>query len=87
MSTPAHALIDAAVEAHGTELLELRRDLHAHPELSWNELRTTEVVAARLEAAGLTVRRLPHTGLIVDVGDEPPGSRCARTWTRCRSTT
>ncbi len=72
MSTPAHALIDAAVEAHGTELLELRRDLHAHPELSWNELRTTEVVAARLEAAGLTVRRLPHTGLIVDVGDEPP---------------
>ena len=72
MTTPAHTVIDAAVEAHGTELLELRRDLHAHPELSWNELRTTNIVAARLEAAGLSVRRLTHTGLVVDVGDGPP---------------
>ena len=72
MATPAHDVIDAAVEAHRSELLELRRDLHAHPELSWHEQRTTDVVAARLEAAGLAVRRLPHTGLIVDVGDEPP---------------
>ena len=72
MATPAHALIDAAVEAHRSELLELRRDLHANPELSWHEQRTTDVVAARLEAAGLKVRRLTHTGLIVDVGDEPP---------------
>jgi amidohydrolase len=72
MSTPAHALIDAAVEAHRSELLELRRDLHANPELSWHEQRTTDVVAARLEGAGLKVRRLTHTGLIVDVGDEPP---------------
>ena len=43
MSSSAHALIDAAVEAHGIELLALRRDLHAHPELSWNEQRTTAV--------------------------------------------
>ncbi len=72
MSTPAHHLIDGAVEAHRTELLELRRDLHANPELSWNEQRTTDVVATRLEAAGLCVTRLPHTGLIVDIGDQPP---------------
>jgi amidohydrolase len=72
MSTPAHEVIDAAVEAHRSELLELRRDLHANPELSWHEQRTTDVVAARLEGAGLKVRRLTHTGLIVDVGDEPP---------------
>src|SRR6478609_541171 len=73
MSSSAHALIDAAVEAHGIELLALRRDLHAHPELSWNEQRTTEVVAARLEAAGLAVTRLPHTGLVVDIGDASSG--------------
>ena len=72
MTTPAHDLIDAAVEAHRTELLELRRDLHANPELSWHERRTTDAVAARLEAAGLSVRRLLQTGLVVDVGDEPP---------------
>ncbi len=72
MATPAHDVIDTAVEAHRSEILELRRDLHAHPELSWHEQRTTDVVASRLEAAGLAVRRLTHTGLIVDVGDGPP---------------
>src|SRR3989337_123726 len=72
MSSPAHDLIDAAVEAHRTELLELRRDLHANPELSWHEQRTTEVVAERLEGAGLAVARLPPTGLVVDVGGTGP---------------
>ncbi len=72
MSTPAHDQIDAAVEAHRTELLELRRDLHANPELSWHEQRTTETVSSRLEAAGLSVRRLPQPGLVVDIGDVAP---------------
>src|SRR5438128_607394 len=72
MSAAAHDLLDAAVEAHRTELLELRRDLHAHPELSWQEQRTTEIVADRLQRAGLSVTRLPHTGLIADVGEGPP---------------
>jgi amidohydrolase len=72
MSTPAHEQIDVAVEAHRAEILELRRDLHANPELSWHEQRTADAVAARLEAAGLTVRRFPRNGLVVDVGDEAP---------------
>ena len=74
MTTSAHALIDAEVEAHRTELLELRRDLHANPELSWHEQRTTNVVAARLEAAGLAVTRLARTGLVVDIGDDGPAA-------------
>ncbi|BEL06561.1 M20 family metallopeptidase [Actinoplanes sichuanensis] len=36
-------------------LVALRRDLHAHPELSGQEQRTAGVVAARLRAAGLDV--------------------------------
>ncbi|GIE75744.1 N-acyl-L-amino acid amidohydrolase [Actinoplanes philippinensis] len=36
-------------------LVALRRDLHAHPELSGQEQRTAAVVAARLRAAGLDV--------------------------------
>ncbi|MEO6510411.1 MAG: amidohydrolase [Nocardioides sp.] len=72
MSTPAHGQIDAAVEARRSEILELRRDLHANPELSWHEQRTTDAVATRLEAAGLAVRRLPQMGLVVDVGPEAP---------------
>ena len=40
------------------ELIELRRDLHAHPELAGNEVRTTTLVADRLIAAGIRVRLL-----------------------------
>ncbi len=54
------------------ELLAFRRDLHAHPELSWQEARTTEQVALRLEALGMRVRRLPRSGLIAEVGDSGP---------------
>jgi len=51
------------------ELVAVRRDIHAHPELGNAEKRTTDLVAARLERAGLAVRRLPGTGLLCDIGD------------------
>jgi amidohydrolase len=54
-------------------LIELRRDLHAHPELAWQEHRTTALVGAVLTREGLTPRVLPGgTGLVCDVGPEPP---------------
>ncbi|UXM92932.1 amidohydrolase [Paenarthrobacter sp. JL.01a] len=52
-------------------LIEFRRDLHAHPELSFKEFRTTDKLVERLEAAGLNPRRLEGTGLTVDVGEGP----------------
>jgi amidohydrolase len=55
------------------ELVDLRRDLHAHPESSRDEHRTTDLVATRLEKAGIEVRRLPGTGLLVDLGITGPG--------------
>lgn len=51
------------------EAIAVRRDLHAHPELGWHEVRTTELLARRLTAAGLSPRVLPTgTGLICDIG-------------------
>ena len=70
------------------ELIELRRDLHAHPELSWHEERTTEVVAERLERAGLA--RHPAARTRADRRRRrrrAAWSRCAPTSTRCRSRT
>src|SRR5688572_11661747 len=64
--------IDDVVDKHTDDLLELRRDLHAHPELSWNEHRTTEQVADRLAEAGIAVTRFPGTGLLADIGDSGP---------------
>jgi amidohydrolase len=61
------------VKAVDDELVALRRDLHAHPELSWSEVRTTRVLAERLTQAGLDPRVLDGgTGLVCDVGS---GSR------------
>lgn len=59
----------------GPELIAVRRDLHAHPELSWQEHRTTDAVAQHLEQAGVRHRRLPGTGLIADLGSEDPQRR------------
>lgn len=47
------------------EVAELRRDLHAHPELGFEELRTANLVAERLELLGLAVHRgLAKTGVV-----------------------
>ena len=58
------ALVDGLVD----ELVAVRRDLHAHPEVAHTETRTTALVADRLRAAGLTPHLLPGTGLICDIG-------------------
>jgi len=71
MSSPS-ALIAETIEKLDDELIDLRRDLHAHPELSWSEVRTTERIATRLEEAGLRVRRMPRSGLIAEVGESGP---------------
>lgn len=59
------------------ELIELRRDLHAHPELAGNEVRTTTLVADRLIAAGIRVRLLAGSGLVADIGPADPAYRVA----------
>lgn len=50
------------------QLIAVRRDLHAHPEVSFAEHRSTAVVADALRDAGLTVRLLEPTGLTCDIG-------------------
>jgi hippurate hydrolase len=56
------------------ELQQIRRDLHAHPELCYEEQRTSDLVAARLTAWGIPiVRGLGLTGVvgIIKNGDSP----------------
>lgn len=53
------------------ELVEIRRDIHAHPELGRTEQRTTRLIAERLRLAGLSPRLLPGTGLTCDIGPSP----------------
>jgi amidohydrolase len=53
-SGPRDRKVAAAAEALRARLVETRRDLHMHPELSNREERTGRVVAERLRALGLT---------------------------------
>lgn len=47
------------------KLIEIRRDIHAHPELRYEENRTGDVVAAALAKMGLAVHRgLGKTGVV-----------------------
>lgn len=48
--------IDARVRATLPSLVEIRRDIHRHPELSGQERRTAALVAKKLRALGLSVR-------------------------------
>ncbi len=53
------------VLAFQAELQQIRRDLHAHPELCYEEQRTADVVAARLTEWGIpVVRGLGITGVV-----------------------
>jgi len=67
--------LDAFLVGQEPDLIEFRRDLHAHPETGYHEYRTTRRIALRLEAAGLKPAILPKgTGLTVDIGRDSPGA-------------
>ena len=57
--------IDRIVAAHD-EITGWRRDIHAHPELGFEESRTAELVASRLEAFGFDAvhRGVGRTGVV-----------------------
>jgi hippurate hydrolase len=54
-----------AIESMRDDLIAWRRDFHRHPELAFEEERTSTLVAERLEAFGLEVHRgLAGTGVV-----------------------
>ncbi len=67
--------LEAGGQLH-RELIELRRDLHAHPELGFQEHRTAEVVSRSLRAWGLEVTEgIGGTGVVATIHGAHPGDR------------
>jgi amidohydrolase len=65
--------IDETVAAHEPELIAFRRRVHAEPELSFEEVVTTDAVMERLAVDGLHPHRLASgTGLYCDIGSGEP---------------
>ena len=56
------------------QMIETRRDLHAHPELGFEETRTAALVAERLRAMGLAPRTsVGRTGVLASIAGARPG--------------
>ncbi|VWB07832.1 M20 aminoacylase family protein [Burkholderia metallica] len=65
---------DTSLQAHHAHWAKLRRDLHAHPELRFEEHRTADVVARELESLGYAVSRgLGGTGVVASLPGKDPG--------------
>ena len=48
-------------------MVQIRRDLHQHPELSWQEMRTADRISSALESLGIEPRRVGNTGVTADL--------------------
>jgi amidohydrolase len=63
-----------SIAAYHDEMTAWRRDIHAHPELGFEERRTSDLVAVKLEEFGIEVTRdIGKTGLVgrLRVGNSP----------------
>ncbi len=62
--SPLMPVLPRALDFHD-DLTEIRRDIHAHPELAFAEQRTADIVAAKLAEYGCEVHRgLAKTGVV-----------------------
>ena len=68
----ALALVDSVVAKYDDDLVELRRELHRHPEVSWQERHTCDRVVEHLERHGWRISRMPRSGVVADLGDSGP---------------
>src|SRR6476619_354125 len=61
--------LDDYLRAGLPELVQIRRRVHAHPELGHRESATTAMIMRRLDADGIKAMVLPTgTGLIAEIG-------------------
>lgn len=73
-ASPVHAEIDRRTDAVMSKVIDWRRDIHEHPELSGFETRTAALVAEHLRALGLEVRTgVGGTGVVGVLRGGRPG--------------
>jgi hippurate hydrolase len=69
---PAGKAVDAAIDAQMPALLDLYRDLHAHPELSFQEVNTSAKLAAMARTLGFEVtEKVGQTGVVAVMKNGP----------------
>ena len=67
------------IEGYADELTAIRRDLHAHPEIGFEEVRTSGIVAEKLTQWGIEVHRgLGGTGVVGVLKGKGTGGKAHR---------
>lgn len=66
-----HHRLDALILPHYDRLEAIRKDLHRHPELANEEVRTSATVCEVLRDLGLNPKTVASTGVVVDIGNGP----------------
>ncbi len=66
-----------AAEQLKDEIVAWRRQVHANPEVGWQEVATGNLVAAELEKMGIEVTRLAKTGVLGVIKGAAPGKTVA----------
>jgi amidohydrolase len=62
-------VLDKWLAEHESDLIDTRHDLHRHPEVAYQEHRTTDLIVRRLKEVGLSGVVLSRgTGVICDIG-------------------
>lgn len=69
--------ITEAIKKYTTAMIAFRRDLHSHPELPWEEVRTTQRIAEELTKMGIEYRLTEPTGIIAEIKGGKPGKTVA----------
>jgi amidohydrolase len=65
------------IRSFADDLTAIRRDIHAHPEIGFEEVRTSGVVARELAAYGVEVHTgIGKTGVVGILKGKRPGERC-----------
>jgi len=65
--------VESGIADHWEMIIALQRHIHSHPELSFEEVETTKLVAQTLESARIAYRLGPlETGLVAEIGRQGP---------------
>ncbi len=67
----------AEAERVHSYVVSMRRTLHEHPELSFQEFETAKRIEAELRSMGLSPRRMAGTGVVADIVGAQPGRTVA----------
>ncbi len=70
-----HPAIKSLAKKYAAEFIEIRRHLHAHPELSYQEFETSKFIQGKLTEFGIPFSLMATTGVVGILEGKNPGSR------------